>query len=146
MKKVKKRRCVCKAVLLAVLAMILVFGSIYLHFGGLGTGAGADAEEFAKYAQSTDMIQIPSGTKMIALGEATHGNAEFQQLRLDVFRQAVEQYRVRALALEDDFGGCEQVDQYIHGGNGTAEQAAAAIGFAIYRTQERCTFVNKGTA
>ena len=142
MKKMKKKRRVWKAILLSVLALILIFGSIYFRFGGLGTGASADAEEFAKYAQSIDMIQIPSGTKMIALGEATHGNAEFQQLRLTVFRQAVEQYGVRAFALEGDFGGCEQVNRYIHGENGTAEQAAAAIGFAIYRTQEMADLIS----
>ena len=107
-------------VLLIFLALILIFGSVYIRFGGLGTGASADAEEFAKHAQSIDRIQIPSDTKIIAFGEATHGNAEFQQLRLTVFRQAVEQYGVRAFALEGDFGGCEQVNRYIHGGNGTA--------------------------
>ena len=142
MKKVKKKHRVWKAILLSALALILIFGSTYFRFGGLGTGASADAEEFAKYAQSIDMIQIPSGTKMIALGEATHGNAEFQQLRLAVFRQAVEQYGVRAFALEGDFGGCEQVNRYIHGGDGTAEQAAAAIGFAIYRTQEMADLIS----
>ena len=134
--KMKKKRSVWKAILLPVLALILIFGSIYFRFGGLGTGASADAEEFARYAQSIDKIQIPSDTKIIALGEAPHGNVEFQQLRLTVFRQVVERYGVRAFALEGDFGGCEQVNRYIHGGNGTAEQAAAAIGFAIYRTQE----------
>lgn len=121
MKKGKKKRRVWKAVLLTALALILIFGSIYSRFGGLGTGVSADTEEFAKYAQRIDRIQIPSGTRIIALGEATHGNAEFQQLRLTVFRQAVEQYGVRAFALGGDFGGCEQVNQYIHGGNGTAE-------------------------
>lgn len=36
---------------------------------------------------------------------------------------------VRAFALEGDYGGCEQVNRYIHGGEGTAQEAAAAIGF-----------------
>lgn len=73
---------------------------------------------------------------MSALGEATHGNAKFQRLKLDVFQILVERYGVRAFALEGDFGGCEAVNRYIHGGAGTAADAAAAIGFAIYRTQE----------
>lgn len=142
MKKVKKKRRAWKTVLLTFLALILIWGSIYVHFGGLGTGASADVEEFAKYAQSIDRIQIPSNTKIIAFGEATHGNTEFQQLRLTVFCQAVERYGVRAFALEGDFGGCEQVNRYIHGGNGTAEQAVAAIGFAIYRTQEMADLIS----
>ena len=66
----------------------------------------------------------------------SHGNAEFQQLKLSVFQNLVENAGIRAFALEGDYGGCEYVNRYIHGGEGTAEQAAAAIGFAIYRTDE----------
>ena len=79
---------------------------------------------------------MPEETKIVALGEATHGNREFQALKLEVFQVLVERYGVRALALEGDFGGCESVNRYIHGGGGTARDAVAAIGFAIYRTQE----------
>ena len=73
---------------------------------------------------------------MIALGEATHGNAEFQQLKMDVFRILVENYGVRAFALEADYGCCETVNRYIHGGEGTPEEAPAALGFQIYKTDE----------
>ena len=48
----------------------------------------------------------------------------------------VEDYGVRAFALEVDYGGCEAVNHYIHGGDGTVKDAVSAIGFAIYRTQE----------
>ncbi len=48
----------------------------------------------------------------------------------------VENYGVQAFALEGDCGGCAKVNAYIHGGTGTAEEAAAGIGFAIYRTKE----------
>ena len=61
---------------------------------------------------------------------------EFQELKLDVFKVLVEKYHVRAFALEGDYGGCEQVNRYIHGGKGTAKEAAGGIGFDIYRTKE----------
>lgn len=108
----------------------------FLHFGGFSTGSSADPNEFAKYAQSVEEITVPPTAKIIALGEATHGNAEFQSLKLDVFRQLVEDYGVKAFAIEGDFGGCEQVNRYIHNGSGSAEQAAKAIVFSIYQTQE----------
>lgn len=122
--------------------MLCVFGTlaaaalIFMHFGGFGTGESANPEELAAYAGTVEDITIPDNAKIIALGEATHGNAEFQQLKLDVFKLLVEKYGVRAFALEGDYGGCEQVNRYIHGGEGTAREAAAAIGFAIYRTEE----------
>ena len=57
-------------------------------------------------------------------------------------KRLVEDCGVRASALEGDYGGCEQVNRYIHGGEGTAEQAAAAIGFAIYRTNEMTELIS----
>ena len=123
-------------VILSILAVIAIVVGIYSHFGGLGTGDCADTAEFSRYAVAVSEMTIPEQTRIVALGEATHGNREFQQLKLDVFRILVERYGVRAFALEGDAGGCEAVNRYIHGGEGTAADAAAAIGFAIYRTQE----------
>lgn len=115
---------------------------IFMQFGGFSTGENANPEEFVTYAQSVEDITIPENAKIIALGEATHGNVEFQQLKAAVFRQMVENYGVQAFALEGDFGGCEQVNRYIHGGEGTAQEAAQAMGFAIYRTDEMAKLIS----
>ena len=134
--KKKKHTAIRRIVVICILAALVLIGAVFSHFGGFGTGESADPEEFAAYAGQISEITIPENTRIIALGEATHGNREFQQLKLDVFRIMVEQYGVRAFALEGDYGGCEAVNRYIHGGDGTAKEAAAAIGFAIYRTDE----------
>ena len=123
-------------ILLSLLAMAIVVGCIFSHFGGFGTGQCADTAEFAKYGRSISEISVPAQAHVVALGEATHGNAEFQQLKLDVFKVMVEKYGVRAFALEGDYGGCEAVNRYIHGGEGTTQEAVAAIGFPIYRTEQ----------
>ena len=136
MKKHRKKHPLRNAVLLGIIAVLAITAGIYSHFGGFGTGECADTAEFAKYASTVSELTIPARTQIAALGEATHGNAEFQRLKLDVFQVLVEKYGVRAFALEGDFGGCEAVNRYIHGGAGTAAEAAAAIGFDIYRTQE----------
>lgn len=132
----KKKRSVLKIILLVFLAAFIAVGGVYCRFGGFSTGKTANVEEFAKYAKEMDAMQIPGGKKIVALGEASHGNAEFQQFKLDVFKNLVENNGVRAFALEGDFGGCEFVNRYIHGSDSTARKAAAAIGFAIYRTQQ----------
>lgn len=124
-----------------VITAIVVCGSIYSYFGGWGTGKCADTEEFAKYAGTVTDIALPDSVRIVALGEATHGNAEFQRLKLDVFKVMVGKYGVRAFALESDFGGCEAVNRYIHGGKGTAGQAAAALGFPIYQTKEMADLI-----
>ena len=134
--KKKKHVAIRRIVILCILAVLVLTGTVFSHFGGFGTGESADPKEFAAYAGQISEIAIPDNTRIIALGEATHENREFQQLKLDVFQIMVEQYGVRAFALEGDYGGCEAVNRYIHGGDGTAKEAAGAIGFAIYRTDE----------
>lgn len=138
MKKRKKHTWLIAALCVFAALTITVVGAacIYLRFGGFGTGECADTTEFSKYAVDVSKISIPEETQILALGEATHGNKKFQRLRLDVFKVAVEKYGVRAFALEGDFGGCEKVNRYINGGEGTAKEALSAIGFAIYRTDE----------
>lgn len=112
-----------------------------MRLGGFSTGEAANVEAFQDYAQPVERSPFRTAKKS-ALGEATHGNREFQQLKLDVFKKMVEDYHVRAFALEGDFGGCEQVNRYIHGGDGTAQEAAAEIGFAIYRTEEMAKLIS----
>lgn len=123
-------------IVVGLLGLIFLGAMIFMYFGGFSTGKNANPEEFARYAQSLEDITIPENAKIIALGEATHGNVEFQQLKLDVFKEMIEKYNIKAFLLESDYGGSEQVNRYIHGGDGTAEEAAGALGFAIYRTKE----------
>ena len=132
----KRKRHTGLIVVLSIVAVIAAVAGIYSRFGGFGTGNCADTEEFSKYATSVSELTVPDEAQIVALGEATHGNKEFQQLRLDVFQVLVEKYGVRAFALEGDFGGCEAINRYIHGADGTAAEALSATGFAIYRTEE----------
>ena len=134
MKKQKKHTGWIAALCMA--AVIAVIAGIYSRFGGFGTGDCADTEEFSKYAAAVSELTVPDDAQIVALGEATHGNREFQQLRLDVFEVLVEKYGVRAFAMEADYGGCEAINRYIHGADGTAAEALSATGFAIYRTAE----------
>lgn len=140
--KKRKKHVKIRYVIFSILGIMAVVVFVFTHFGGFGTGKTVNVDEFAEYAQSVQEISIPKDKRIVALGEATHGNKEFQQLKLEVFKKLVEQYGVRAFALEGDFGGCEQVNQYIHGGEGTAQEAAAKIGFRIYQTDEMIDLIS----
>ena len=134
-----------RKVILVLLAVILSCGGfffyLYAYLGGFKKVKPIDTEDFANCSGSISDISIPDSVRIVALGEATHGNVEFQQLKLDVFKLMVEKYGVRAFALEGDYGGCEAVNQHIHGGDGTAKEAAAAIGFPIYQTKEMAELI-----
>ncbi|MGD8189607.1 erythromycin esterase family protein [Brevibacillus ginsengisoli] len=84
---------------------------------------------------------LPSKT-IIGFGEATHGNKQFAMLKSDIFKYLVEKQGYRVFAIEGDFGGGQKVNEYILGGSGTAQDAAKAIGFAIYNTQEMAALLS----
>ena len=89
---------------------------------GCGLGKGASGmtkiEGFDEVVTGIENIEIPEGVRIVALGEATHGNSEFQQLKREVFEILNEKHGIKALILEGDFGGCSLVNDYIQGGEG----------------------------
>lgn len=119
---------------LGVVAIVSTY--VFIYYGGFTTGKSLDVNEFKAYAKSVDEISIPQDNNIIALGEATHGNKEFQQLKLEIFKKLVEENHVRSFALEADCGGCEEVNQYIQGGDGTTKEIVKKLGFQIYQTEE----------
>ncbi|QOT00811.1 erythromycin esterase family protein [Brevibacterium sp. JNUCC-42] len=86
-------------------------------------------------------MELPSKT-IIGFGEATHGNKQFTTLKSDIFKHLVEKQGYRVFAIEGDFGGGQKVNEYILGGSGTAQDAAKAIGFTIYNTQEMAALLS----
>lgn len=97
-------------------------------------GGGTAALEDVQTDLST--IAVPEGVSVAALGEASHGVKEYQEMKAQVFQALVENNGCRTFIIEGDFGSALKVDAYIHGGEGTAQETAAQIGFRIYRTQE----------
>lgn len=97
--------------------------------------------DFKDYIVPITSLTIPDNTTIVGVGEATHGNKEFVQIKLEVFKQLVKNYGFKVFALEGDFGGCQVVNDYVVNGKGTAEDAVKQIGFAIYNTQEMVDLV-----
>ncbi|MCM1988908.1 erythromycin esterase family protein [Oceanirhabdus seepicola] len=112
---------------------------VVLSFTGCGKTAASDSLE--GYLQDVSEISIPEDVSIVGLGEATHGNHEFVELKKEVFNALVKNYGYKVFALEGDFGGCQMVNNYILNGSGTAEEAVKAIGFAIYKTKEMVDLV-----
>lgn len=97
-------------------------------------GGGTPALE--RVQTDLSAITVPEGVSAAALGEASHGVKEYQEMKAQVFQALVKNNGCRTFIIEGDFGSALKVDEYIHGGDGTAQEAAAEIGFRIYRTQE----------
>ena len=101
-----KKRYIGKIIVAFLFGAAIMAFIRYISYGGMNSGTQVNNEEFLKVAEEIDDIAIPENVKIFALGEATHGNKEFQELKLDLFRKMVEEYNCKAFALEADYGGC----------------------------------------
>lgn len=113
-----------------------LFLSIFFTVFMISGCGNKKVDDMESYVSTIDSISVNDDVKIVGLGEATHGNHEFQNLKLDVFKSLVKNNNCRVFAIEGDFGGCAKVNEYIMGKEGSAKEAAKEIGFGIYRTQE----------
>ena len=58
---------------------------IFMRLGGFSTGKAAHIGELKAYAQTVEKLSLPQDKKSLYRERATHGNMEFQQLKLDIF-------------------------------------------------------------
>ncbi|MEQ6354775.1 erythromycin esterase family protein [Lysinibacillus sp. M3] len=119
----------------------LLISTIFLVFVLAGWGKVEAVKDASKYTSAVENIDIPNDVKVIGFGEATHGNVEFQTLKKDVFQALIKNENVRVFVLEGDFGGAQQINQFILNGTGTAEEAVKALDYGIYKTEQMIEFV-----
>lgn len=130
MKKLKKVIGICFSLVVCLALM-----------AGCGNNTSSLTADLSYTRSDLGALSVSSDVRVVGLGEASHGVAEYQQMKADVFKALVKNNGCRTFIIEGDFGGALKVDQYINGGGGTAEEAVAEIGFEIYRTQELAELV-----
>ncbi|MGB5823387.1 MAG: erythromycin esterase family protein [Proteocatella sp.] len=116
---------------------IVMLGFLMITGFGHETGSGV----IGSYATEIASISVPENVKVVGLGEATHGNVEFQVQKLEVFKALVNNNGCRVFAIEGDFGGCRKVNEYISGAEGTVQDAIKEIGFEMYQTKEMAELI-----
>ena len=85
---------------------------------------------------------IPENITLLSIGEAAHGCKEMQELKLSVFKEMVEKRGFTAFALEADYGECAEINRYIEGGEGSAEEMVQKFAFPIYHTKEMAELIS----
>ena len=121
---------------LVLWVVIALFMTVCILPGMRPVAEAAEISDFDKYVTAVDELSVPEGTRITALGEATHGNREFQKLKREVFEILVEKNDIRALVIEGDFGGCTIINEYIQGGAGDDREMTKLLGYRLYRTDD----------
>jgi len=74
--------------------------------------------------------------KLFGFGEATHYTKEFFNLKAKFFKYLVENDGVTVFIMEESFGCADDVNEYLKGGEGNADQLTGWLGFGVWRNRE----------
>ncbi len=86
--------------------------------------------------QLDPLIDYLGSAKFAGLGEATHGTAEFYQMKDKIFRALVMEKGFDAIIFELPWGNALVVNDFVTKGIGTAETSIDQTYFWVYDTQE----------
>lgn len=120
---------------------VLVFLFIFLWTKIPEFKAKKEISDLEQYAQKIEDIKIDDQVEIIGLGEATHGNKEFQELKLDILKKLVKDANVRAFALECDFSEGMEIDSYVKSGK-FQKNPSKIFSFTIYHTNQMNDLIN----
>ncbi|WP_314827595.1 erythromycin esterase family protein [Oribacterium parvum] len=130
-------------IVLTLLAFLFV--CILLYFGKLKfeeLQALREIKEVQAEMKPLSAEYIPENISILSIGEAAHGCKEMQELKLSVFKEMVEKRGFTAFALEADYGECAEINRYIQGGEGSAEEMVQKFAFPIYHTKEMAELIS----
>lgn len=130
-------------ILLYIIISISVLGFLFIFLWTKIPEIKAKKEisDLSKYAQKIEDIKIDDQVEIIGLGEATHGNKEFQELKLDLLKKLVKDENVRGFALECDFSEGMKIDSYVKSGK-FQKNPSKILSFPIYHTNEMNNLIN----
>lgn len=80
-------------------------------------------------------------SRIVAMGEGSHGSSEFFAFKNRLFKYLVENKGFTVFALEAYWGAGLYVDRFIKTGKGTAQQAVASLAFWTWDTPEMVDLV-----
>lgn len=130
-------------ILLYIIISISILGFLFIFLWTKIPEIKAKKEisDLNKYAQKIEDIKIDDKVEIIGLGEATHGNKEFQELKLTLLKKLVKDANVRAFALECDFSEGMEIDSYVKSGK-FQKNPSKIFSFTIYHTNEMNDLIN----
>ncbi|MBN1238518.1 MAG: erythromycin esterase family protein, partial [Gammaproteobacteria bacterium] len=100
--------------------------------------AGA-AEPFddLRSADLDPLLERIGAARVILLGEASHGTAEFYEMRARITQALIERKRVRIVAVEADWPDAAQIDRYVRGASAAPHPERAFARFPSWMWANR---------
>ena len=133
---------ILKGILIFLVSLIILIGiGDFLWINLPKLSARKNISDIKDYGKEVSQINLDDNVKVVGLGEATHGNSDFQNLKLEVLKTLVEKNNLKSLAIEADFGEGMIINNYIHG-NKRDENISRIFSFNIYHTGNMNDLIN----
>lgn len=131
-----------KGILIFLVSLIILIGiGDFLWINLPKLSARKNISDIEDYGKDISQINLDDNIEVVGLGEATHGNSDFQDLRLEVLKTLVEKNNLKNFCLEADFGEGVMINNYIHG-NKRDENISRIFSFNIYHTKNMNDLIN----
>ena len=131
-----------KGILIFLVSLIILIGiGDFLWINLPKINARKNISDIEDYGKDLSQINLDDNIEVVGLGEATHGNSDFQDLRLEVLKTLVEKNDLKNFCLEADFGEGMIINNYIHG-NKRVENISSVFSFNIYHTKNMNDLIN----
>ena len=131
-----------KGILIFLVSIIILVGiGDFLWINLPKLSARKNISDIEDYGKAVSEINLDDNIEVVGLGEATHGNSDFQYLKLEVLKTLVEKNNLKSFAIEADFGEGMIINNYIHG-NKKDENISRIFSFNIYHTKNMNDLIN----
>ncbi len=78
----------------------------------------SSSENVQSFNYKEELHDIASGTRVLGLGECTHGTVECTDVRSEIVKMLVQEYNCRHFILEGGYIPCKAINEYISKGTG----------------------------
>ena len=126
-----------KKLFIGSIALIAVyFGLIIVFQSGLIGSSARKIDGIEEKGISFEELTIPEDIKVVGIGEATHGNSEFQTAKLLMLQKQVETGLCRSIAFEMTPGEAAEINDAIHDPDSDLEELVGKTNYQIYDTEQ----------
>ena len=129
------------------LKVLLVSFFLFCHLGQSIAQSSIAYTPLKSYSPDDDFDDLTSldkffsKSKVVGMGESTHGTREFFLNRHRVFKYLVEKHGFNTFFLEADYANCLRVNRYIHGAEDNLNEVVIGIGLWPWRTEEMAALI-----
>ena len=104
-----------KIIFISCVALVVLYLGLMLAFKfKLIASPARKLDGIEDKAITFEELTIPEDVKVVGIGEATHGNCEFQTAKLEMLKKQVETGKCHSIAFEMSTGEAAEINDAIH--------------------------------